>query len=73
MSAHPRKIVKEVTRVLQDYNITVTGFTMGGKHPRLHVTDGVKTASLVMARSPSDHRVYQNIAKSAVRALREAP
>lgn len=73
MSAHPRKLLKEITRVLEDYEIIVHGMTMGGKHPRLQISGGGKSATLIISRSPSDHRAYHNIAKSAVRALREAP
>lgn len=73
MSAHPRKMLKEITRVLEDYGIKVVGgFEFGRTHRRIQVTDGKKTAMVVISTSPSN-RCYLNIAQSARRALREAP
>jgi hypothetical protein len=66
-------MVKEVGRLLEDHGIKITGLIMGGKHPRLLVASGAKTAEVVVARSPSDHRTYRNIVKFAIRSLREAP
>jgi hypothetical protein len=64
---------KEVEGFLGKYDITITGRELARRHWKVWVTDGTKRAMVVMALSPSDHRAYHNIAKSARRALREAP
>jgi hypothetical protein len=73
MSAHPRKMLKELSVMLATYGIVIVGNEMGSKHRKLRVSNGTKTATVTVAVSPSDHRAYRNIAKDARNALREAP
>ena len=73
MSAHPRKMLKEVKQMLATYGIEVIGDELGKKHRRLRITSDGKYATIIVSISPSDHRTYFNIAKSARQALREAP
>jgi len=72
MPVSPSKLLKELDSYLEKYGITVKSMEMGKKHRKVWVTDGVKTAMIVVSISPSDHRVYMNIAQSARNALREA-
>lgn len=73
MSDHPNKMFREVEGFLGKYSITIVDRELARRHWKVWVTDGKKKAMVVMALSPSDHRAYHNIAKSARRALREAP
>lgn len=73
MSDHPRKMLKELGVILATYGIVIVGNEMGRKHRKLRVSNGLKTATVTVAVSPSDHRAYRNIAKDARNALREAP
>ena len=73
MSAHPRKMLKEVKQMLAAYGIEVIGDELGKKHRRLRITSDGKYATIIVSISPSDRRTYHNIAKSARQALREAP
>ena len=72
MPISPSKLLKELDSYLEKYGITVKNMEMGGRHRKLWVTDGVKTAMIAVSISPSDHRAYMNIAQSARNALREA-
>lgn len=72
MPVSPSKLIREMEGYLAKYGITVKSMEMGGKHRKVWVTDGVKTAMIAISISPSDHRVYMNIAQSARNALREA-
>lgn len=73
MSAHPRKALKEIARVLERYHIKVVDADYtGGTQRRLRITDGVKIAFIIISGTPSG-LCYLNIAKDARRALREAP
>lgn len=72
MPVSPSKLLKELDSYLEKYGITVKSMEMGKKHRKVWVTDGTKTAMIVVSISPSDHRVYMNIAQSARNALREA-
>lgn len=73
MSDHPRKMLKEVTRMLEKHGITVVGDELTKRHRRLWVRAEGKTVSIIVAISPSDHRAYHNIVRSARQTLREAP
>ena len=73
MSDHPRKMLKEVSVLLATYGIVVVGDERSKKHRKLRVSDGKKTATIIVAISPSDRRAYMNICKSARSALRDAP
>jgi len=73
MSDHPRKMLKELSVMLATYGITIVGDKMGKKHRKLLVSNGDKTAMVVVAVSPSDKRAYLNITRDARNALREAP
>jgi hypothetical protein len=73
VSAHPRKLLKEISRFLEHDGISVVGDQIGGRHRKLRVTDGTRYATILVSISPSDHRAYYNIAKTARHALREAP
>ena len=73
MSAHPRKMLKEIEHFLEAHGIAVVSEERTKRHRRVRVTDGVKSATITVSISPSDHRVYHQIVKSARNALREAP
>ena len=73
MSDHPRKMLKEVKRMLAVHGITVIGDERTTRHRRLRVTSDGKTATIIVAISPSDHRAYHNIVRAARQMLREAP
>lgn len=72
MSVSPNKLLREIESYLQKYGITIKDSEMGKRHRKVWVTDGVKTAMIVVSISPSDHRAYMNIAQSARNAIREA-
>ena len=59
--------------MLATYGIVVIGDERSKKHRKLRVSDGKKTATIVVSISPSDRRAYMNICQSARNALREAP
>lgn len=73
MSDHPRKMLKEVSRMLERHGITVVGTETTKRHRRLWVRANGKTVAVIVAISPSDHRAYHNIVQSARQMLREAP
>ncbi len=73
MSDHPRKMLKEVTRMLEKYGITLVGDERTKRHRRLWVSANGKTVAVIVAISPSDHRAYMNIVQTARQMLREAP
>jgi hypothetical protein len=72
MPVSTTKMFKELESLLEKYGISVKSWEMGKRHRKVWVTDGSKTALIVVSVSPSDHRVYMNIAQSARNALREA-
>ena len=72
MPVSTTKMFKELEAFLEKYGITVKNWEMGKRHRKVWVTDGSKTALIVVSVSPSDHRAYMNIAQSARNALREA-
>lgn len=72
MSVHPNKMFKEMSQFLDKYGISVVSWEYSARHKKVWVTDGAKTAMIVVSVSPSDRRAYFNIAKSARNALREA-
>ena len=72
MPVSTTKMFKELEALLEKYNITIKNWEMGKRHRKVWVTDGAKTALIVVSVSPSDHRAYMNIAQSARNALREA-
>lgn len=72
MPVSTTKMFKELEALLEKYNITIKSWEMGKRHRKVWVTDGAKTALIVVSVSPSDHRAYMNIAQSARNALREA-
>lgn len=72
MPVSPTKLLREMEGYLDKYGITVKSMEMGKRHRKVWVTDGSKTALIIVSVSPSDHRVYMNIAQSARNALREA-
>ena len=72
MPVSTTKMFKELEALLEKYGISVKSWEMGKRHRKVWVTDGAKTALIVVSVSPSDHRAYMNIAQSARNALREA-
>lgn len=72
MTVSATKMFKELSRFLGKYNISVMNWEPSARHRKVWVTDGAKIAMIVVSISPSDHRAYFNIAKSARNALREA-
>lgn len=72
MTVSPTKMFKEMSRFLDKYGISVVNWEPSSRHRKVWVTDGSKTAMIVVSVSPSDHRAYMNIAQSARNALREA-
>lgn len=73
MSDHPRKALKEVTRMLAQHGISIVSDERTTRHRKLRVEQDGKTATIIVSISPSDHRAYYNIVKSARQMLREAP
>lgn len=73
MNISHHKIMKEIETYLKPYGITIVGDEMMKRHRKVWVTDGTKTRFITVSISPSDYRAFQNIAKSARSALREAP
>lgn len=73
MSTSTGKMIREVTQFLQRYDIMVIASHPSRRHRWLEVTDGAKTAMVLISASPSDRRTYHNIVKTARQALREAP
>lgn len=72
MSAHPNKLFKEVSGLLEKYGISIVDRELSNRHWKVWVTDGKKKGLIFVSLSPSDHRAYQNIAQSARQAIREA-
>ena len=72
MPVSTTKMFKELEALLEKYGISVKSWEMGKRHRKVWITDGAKTALIVVSVSPSDHRAYMNIAQSARNALREA-
>jgi len=72
MSVSEGKLFKEIEPFLAKYGISIVDWENCRRHRKVCVTDGAKTAMIVVSISPSDHRAYYNIAKSAKQALREA-
>lgn len=70
--ASPAKILNELSRFLAQYGISITGDEFCRRHRKVWITDGTKEAMIIISVSPSDHRAYYNIAKTARSALREA-
>ena len=66
------RLLKETEPFLSKYGIRIVDCKTCRKQRKVRVTDGDKTAMIVVSISPSDHRAYYNIAKSAKNALREA-
>lgn len=66
-------MMREIDSYLEPYGITVVGDEMMKRHRKVWVSDGKKTAFITVSLSPSDHRAFQNIAKTARSVLREAP
>lgn len=74
MSAAPRKAQKEIINHLQEKGIKVLDFEWTGSgHRWMTVTDGIKTAGVLISKAPQDPKAYHNIYSTARRALREAP
>jgi hypothetical protein len=72
MTVNSTKMFKELEPFLGKYGIRVKSWEMSSRHRKVWVTDGVKKALIYVSVSPSDFRAYQNIAKSARNAIREA-
>lgn len=72
MSVSEGRLFKEIEPFLAKYGISIIDWEMCRRHRKVRITDGTKTAMIVVSVSPSDHRAYYNIAKSARNALREA-
>jgi hypothetical protein len=73
MTISRHKILKEIEAYLEPYGITIVNDEMMKRHRKVWITDGKRTAFITVSISPSDHRAFQNIAKSARSVLREAP
>lgn len=72
MTVNATKMFKEMSRFLDKYGISVVNWEPTARHRKVWVTDGKKTAMIIVSVSPSDHRAYLNIAQSARNAIREA-
>ncbi len=72
MTVTETRLFKEIMPFLEKYGIEIKNWENCKKHKKVWVTDGMKTAIIIVSTSPSDHRAYQNIAKSARKAIREA-
>lgn len=72
MTINAHKMFHELKPFLDKYQIWVVNWEMGKRHRKVWVTDGETTAMIVVSVSPSDHRAFYNIAKSARNAIREA-
>ncbi len=72
MSVTETRLFKDITPFLGKYGILLKNWKKTTRHWKVWVTDGEKTAFIIVSMSPSDHRAYQNIAKSARKAIREA-
>ena len=72
MTISRHKILREIESYLEPYGITIVGDEMTKKHRKVWITNGTRTAFITVSVSPSDHRAFQNIAKSARNILREA-
>lgn len=66
------KLFKELEPYLGKYGIRVKSWEPCKRHRKVWVTDGTKTALIIVSVCPADYRAYQNIAKSARNAIREA-
>lgn len=73
MSNHPRKVLKEITALLLGHQIKVLSVETLSRHRRIWITNGVKTAPMIIPVSPSDRRYQMNVLRDARRSLREAP
>ena len=73
MNLSRHKVIREIESYLEPHGIKIVGDEMMKRHRKVWVTDGVKTRFITVSVSPSDHRAFQNIAKSAKAVLREAP
>lgn len=73
MNISRHKLMKELEYFLNVYGISITKDEPTKRHRKVWVTDGTKTAMIVVSVSPSDHRAFMNMAKTARNALREAP
>lgn len=67
------KILREIESYLEPYGITIVSDEMMKRHRKVWITDGIKTRFITVSISPSDHRAFENIAKTARATLREAP
>ena len=72
MSASARRMMQELERYLEKYNLRIVDWQPGKRHRKVWVTDGSKQVMIVAAVSPSDHRGYKNLASDARNAIREA-
>ena len=72
MTISATRMLKEMSRFLDKYGISVVNWKPSKRHRKVWVTDGSRTAMIVVSVSPSDYRAYMNIAQSARNALREA-
>lgn len=72
MTVSPTRMFKEMSRFLGKYGISVVNWEPSSRHRKVWVTDGARTAMIVVSVSPSDRRAYLNMAQSARTALREA-
>lgn len=72
MTTNATKMFKELEPFLGKYGIRVESWEMSSRHRKVWITDGIKKALIYISVSPSDFRAYQNIAKSARNAIREA-
>lgn len=72
MTISATRMLKEMSRFLDKYGISVVNWEPSSRHRKVWVTDGSRTTMIVVSVSPSDHRAYMNIAQSARNALREA-
>lgn len=72
MTLKAHRMFHELKPFLDKYQIWVVKWEMGKRHRKVWVTDGQKTAMVIMSTSPSDHRAFQNMAQTARNAIREA-
>lgn len=73
MNISRHKLLKELEYFLNAYGISIVKDELTKRHRKIWVTDGAKTATIVISVSPSDSRAFMNMARTARTALREAP
>lgn len=62
--------VRDLERRLKPYGLRISRIKMGGKHPKITVTDGVRSVTRPMPSSPSDYNWIRNKMAEILRYFR---